>query len=183
MNYDEEKEQRGIQTRLARVCHELNAFCADNLWTKRFSFHWEIGRDGKTAGMPIVHGDWTSDKIKIEDAITMLNPVGKYFAENHKISYYQVMKTWEDWTSIIRYFRFFMDGKSITPKVIRENVGIDPIEKTLKAKNFQHLTMEEYEWMFWVRNSHAVEWPENWYIMDSVFYLRLYGQLLEALKG
>ena len=183
MNDEEAKEERAIQTRLSRVCHELNDFCQGNLWTKRFKFRWDIGSNGKTSGIPIVHGDWECDKVKIEDAITMLNPVGKYFAEDHKISYYQVMKTWEDWTTVIRYAKFFMDGKTITPKVIRENVGIYPIEKTLKEKNFQSLTMEEHEWLFWVRNNHYLEWNENWYILDSVFYIRLFGQLLEALRA
>lgn len=57
MNVEEAKEERAIQTRLSRVCHELNEFCQGNIATKRFKFRWDIGNNGKTSGIPIVYGN------------------------------------------------------------------------------------------------------------------------------
>lgn len=190
-----EKQDRAIKLRTARVVHELNDFCQPNAWTKGFEWWTEIDASGDSRGFIKIHGLYRIDKDSyFRDAVVLCNPVSKYFAEYNKISVWDVMKTWEDWTTVIRYAKFNpeliskISGNAkratkdlVTRDNIRENLGLEPVGDILIEKRNKNLSSEEYEWWYWVERDRKDEWKGDWYILDSVYLLRLYGQLLTAL--
>lgn len=187
---EEEKQDRAIQLRAARIVHELNDFCQPNGWTKGFQWWTEITGSGGSRGFIKIHGIYRIDKDSyFRDAVVFCNPVSKYFAEYNKISVWDVLKTWEDWTTVIRYAKFdpefvkngWKHGKIVTRDNIRDNMGLEPVGDILTRKNRKNLSSEEYEWWHWVEQDRKDEWKDDWYILDSVYLLRLYGQLLTAL--
>ena len=190
-----EKQDRAIKLRTARVVHELNDFCQPNAWTKGFEWWTEIDASGDSKGFIKIHGLYHVDKdTYFRDAVVFCNPVSKYFAEYNKISVWDVMKTWKDWTTVIRYAKFnpelvvkrSRNAKQVTKDLvtrdnIRENLGMEPVGDILTRKNNKNLSSEEYDWWHWVERDRKDEWKDDWYILDSVYLLRLYGQLLTAL--
>lgn len=58
---------------------------------------------------------------------------------------------------------------------------MEPIGDVLARKNGKGMSMEEYEWWHWIERDRKDEWNGDWYIFESVYLLRLYGQLLTAL--
>lgn len=187
---EQEKEDRAIKMRTARIVHELNDFCKPNAWTEGFEWWTELDASGSSRGFVRIHGLYRIDKESyFRDAVVLCNPVAKYFAEYNKISVWDVMKTWEDWTTVIRYAKFdpefikkgFKRHHMVTPDHIRENMGLEPVGNILTAKNKKNLSSEEYDWWHWVERDRKEEWKGDWYILDSVYMLRLYGQLLTAL--
>ena len=187
---EEDKQSRAIQMRCSRIIHELNDFCQPNAWTKGFEWWTERDSSGSTRGFIRIHGLYRIDKgTYFRDAVVLCNPVAKYFAEYNKISVWDVMKTWEDWTTVIRYAKFNpvlvkngrKQGKIVTRDNIRDNLGLDPVGDILTRKNRKNLSSKEYEWWHWVEQDRKDEWKGDWYTFDSVYLLRLYGQLLTAL--
>lgn len=186
-----EKQDRAIKMRASRLVHELNDFCQPNAWTKGFEWWTEIDGSGESRGFIRIHGLYRIDKDRyFRDAVVLCNPVAKYFAECNKISVWDVMKTWEDWTTVIRYAKFdpefIEDGwkktkKKVTANDIRDNLGLEPVGDILTRKERKNLSSEEYEWWHWVERDRKEEWKGDWYILESVYLLRLYGQLLTAL--
>lgn len=186
-----EKQDRAIKMRTSRLIHELNDFCQPNAWTKGFQWWSEIDASGDSRGFIRIHGLYRIDKDSyFRDAVVLCNPVAKYFSAYNKISVWDVMKTWEDWTAVIRYAKFnpefIEDGwkktkKKVTRDDIRDNMGLEPVGDILTRKNRKNLSSEEYDWWHWVEQDRKDEWKDDWYILDSVYLLRLYGQLLTAL--
>lgn len=190
-----EKQDRAIEMRTSRVIHELNDFCQPNAWTNGFEWWSEIDASGDSRGFIKIHGLYLVDKeTYFRDAVVLCNPVSKYFAEYNKISVWDVLKTWEDWTTVIRYAKFnpeliskiSSNAKRVTKDLvtrdnIRDNLGLEPVGDILIQKNLKNLTSEQYEWWHWVERDRKEEWKGDWYILDSVYLLRLYGQLLTAL--
>lgn len=186
---DQIKEQRAIDMRMTRIVHDLNEFCSGNLHTDGFRFRYEIPTSGRLEGYPVVRADWQTGSVYefIKDVAVFCNPVAKYFAMNNRVSIYKLMSSWRDWTQCIRYCRFnesarFPNGKTITANMIRENVGMEPVGNVIFKKQRKNLTTEEYDWWFWIENGHVDEWKEDWYVLESVYLLRLYGQLLRAME-
>ena len=187
---EREKEDRAIKLRTSRVVHELNDFCQPNAWTKGFQWWTETDASGDSRGFTRIHGLYRIDKDSyFRDAVVLCNPVSKYFAEYNKISVWDVLKTWEDWTTVIRYAKFnpefiakgWKKDVKVTRDDIRENLGLEPVGDILIEKRNKNLSSEEYEWWYWVERDRKDEWKGDWYILDSVYLLRLYGQLLTAL--
>lgn len=187
---EEEKEDRAIKLRSSRIIRELNDFCAPNAWTKDFSWWTEIDSSGSSRGFIRIHGNYYIDKdTYFRDAVVLCNPVSKYFAAYNKISIWDVLKTWEDWTTVIRYAKFdpelikngWKQGNMVNRDHIRDNLGLVPVGDMLTQKKLKNLRQEEYEWWFWIERDRKEEWKGDWYILDSVYLLRLYGQLLTAL--
>lgn len=185
-----EKEDRAIKMRTARIVHELNDFCQPNAWTKNFSWWTEIDASGSSRGFIRIHGNYYIDRESyFRNAVVLCNPVSKYFAAYNRISVWDVMKTWEDWTTVIRYAKFdpelikrgWKRHNVVTSDNVRDNVGIEPVGDILTRKNQKNLSSEEYDWWHWVERDRKEEWKGDWYILESVYLLRLYGQLLTAL--
>lgn len=104
---EEAKQSRAIQMRAARIIHELNDFCQPNAWTEGFTWRAEMDDSGSSGDLIRIHGNYTIDKLRyFKDAVVLCNPVSKYFAEYNKISVWDVLKTWTDWTTVIRYAKF-----------------------------------------------------------------------------
>lgn len=186
---EQEKQDRAIQLRAARIVHELNDFCQPNAWTRGFEWRAEVDRSGATRGFVEIHGLYRVRDSYFRDAVVLCNPVAKYFAEYNNISVWDALKTWEDWTTVIRYAKFdpefIEDGlntdKRVTRDSIRDFLGLELVGDILTRKERKNLTSEEYEWWHWVERDRKEEWKGDWYILDSIYLLRLYGQLLTAL--
>lgn len=188
---EEAKQSRAIQMRAARIVHELNEFCQPNTWTKGFEWDAVVDRFGPTKGFIEIHGTYRDKYSYFRDAVVLCNPAAKYFAQYNKISVWDVLKNWDDWTTVIRYAKFdpelvkngWKKGKTVTRDNIRDNLGLEPVGDILTRKKLKDLalTSEEYEWWRWVEQDRKDEWKDDWYIIDSVYMLRLYGQLLIAL--
>ena len=188
--FEDDKQDRAIRIREKRLLHELNEFCAPNAWTKDFSWWTEIDASGDTRGFIKIHGNYRIDKDRyFRDAVVLCNPVSKYFARYHKISIWDVMKTWQDWTTVIRYAKFNPEPKGprdwepryLNREDLHENLGMEPVGDILTRKKRKNLSSEEHDWWYWIEQDRKDEWKEDWYILDSVYLLRLYGQLLTAL--
>lgn len=187
---EDDKQSRAIEMRTSRLVHDLNDFCKSNVWTRDFEWSAEIDRSGPTKGFIRIHGLYRIDKgTYFRDAVVLCNPVAKYFAEYNKISVWDVMKTWEDWTQVIRYASFYPEyidnGCTKTVKITRENIceflGLEPVGDILARQNLKNLSSAEYDWWYWIERDRKDEWKGDWYTFDSVYLLRLYGQLLTAL--
>ena len=159
-----EKQDRAIKMRTARIVHELHDFCQPNSWTNGFEWWTEIDASGDSRGFRKIHRLYHVDKDKyFRDAVVLCNPVAKYFARYNKISVWDVLNTWEDWTTVIRYAKFNPDlvskisgnAKQVTKDLvtrdnIRENLGLEPVGDILIEKRNKNLSSEEYEWWVWV---------------------------------
>lgn len=186
---EEDKQSRAIEMRTSRLIYELNDFCKPNAWTRDFEWSAEVDRSGPTNGFVKIHGIYRVKDSYFRDAVVLCNPVAKYFAEHNKTSVWDVMKTWEDWTTVIRYAKFdpelIKDGWKNCHPVTRENIrdylGMEPVGDLLARQNLKNLGSAEYEWWHWVERDRKEEWKGDWYTFDSVYFLRLYGQLLTAL--
>lgn len=186
---EEDKHSRAIEMRTSRLIHELNDFCKSNVWTRDFEWSAEVDESGPTNGFVMIHGIYRVKDSYFRDAVVLCNPVAKYFAEHNKTSVWDVMNTFEDWTTVIRYAKFdpelIKDGwkncHPVTRGNIRDYLGMEPVGDILYRKNLKNLGSAEYEWWHWVERDRKDEWKGDWYTFDSVYLLRLYGQLLTAL--
>lgn len=187
---EQEKEHRAIKMRTVRVVHELNDFCQPNAWTKGFEWWSEIDASGDSRGFIRIHGLYHVDKdTYFRDAVVLCNPVAKHLAEHNKSSLWDVMNTWDDWTQFIRYAKFdpelikdgWKNSQPVTRVNIRDYLGMEPVGDILTRQNLKNLSSAEYDWWYWIERERRDEWKGDWYTFDSVYLLRLYGQLLTAL--
>lgn len=182
---DKLKERKVLEVRLARVAREINDYCSGNKHTERLTFTHKIPRNGRFKGYPLITGDFRSERYGLlEDCVILTNPCAKYEAENRGVRIYDVLKTYEDWTGVIRYAKFDPCNQQhpINHDAIRENMGIEPVGNRL-MRSHQHLTEDEFDWFRFVEERDKPEWKEDWYVIDSLFMLNLYGQLMCAMYG
>ena len=125
-----------------------------------------------------IHGLYHVDKDKyFRDAVVLCNPVAKYFARYNKISVWDVLNTWEDWTTVIRYAKFNPElvskisgnAKRVTKDLvtrdnIRDNMGLEPVGDILTQKNNKNLSSEEYDWWHWVERDRKDEWKKDGFL-------------------
>jgi hypothetical protein len=179
------KERKVLDVRLARVTREINEYCSGNKHTESLTFRHKIPEAGRFKGYPLITGNFRSSRYGLlEDCVILTNPCAKYEAEKAGVRIFDILKTYEDWTGVIRFAKFEKCNEQypINAKAIRENMGISPVGDRL-MRSHQHLNEDEYDWFRFVEERDKPEWKEDWYIIDSIYMLNLYGQLMCAMYG